>query len=71
MLLVFGTADSCLILKAKSCAEDGQKDREAGLELIRKNNLFCSLKYDLLGRKLYTVLSCLQLFILCLVHHRA
>lgn len=25
MLLVFGTAGSCLILKAKSCAEDGQK----------------------------------------------
>lgn len=72
MLLVFGTAGSCLILKAKSCAEDGQEDRRAGLQLNSKNNLFCLLKYYLLYRKLFTVLStCLQLFILCLVHARA
>lgn len=59
MLFVFGTAGSCLTLQAKSCAEDGQRWRVC-LELISKNNIFCSLKYYLLYRKLFTVPSCLM-----------
>lgn len=72
MLLVFGTAGSCLILEAKSCAEDVQTDRRVGLELNSENNLLVLLKYYLLCRKLFTAPSaCLQLFVLCLVRARA